>query len=156
MKTILKITIFTIILLNLTFVFASCKKENPVEIPFTEYSLTGTSCQWTNLDYNESVIIINSNKELEKYINCTNSGSYLEIDFSKYTLLLVNGRSLNNITSIEPIRLIQYSNRRYDIKIVIRVGIAGLAESWTCAILAPKISNNAKITKKVEYTYHQP
>ncbi|MDR1739776.1 MAG: hypothetical protein LBR45_03375, partial [Bacteroidales bacterium] len=63
----------------------------PKEIPFIEYSLESTSCEWIDLrHYKDTVIVINSDEELENYLVCTD-GSYQEIDFSKYTLLLTNG-----------------------------------------------------------------
>jgi len=68
----------------------------PIDISFTEYSLLDTHCQWQNLPYDEKVIIINSNEELEKYISCTED-SYPAIDFSKHTLLLISGETTGMI-----------------------------------------------------------
>ncbi|MDR0763074.1 MAG: hypothetical protein LBF01_01070, partial [Bacteroidales bacterium] len=65
-KTILK---KSAILLILAGMIIACKEEEnkPIEIPFTEYSLAETSCQWINLDYDNKIIVINSNEELENY-----------------------------------------------------------------------------------------
>ena len=42
-----------------------------IEIPFTEYVLDSNFCQWTNLNFNnDTIIVINSNEELENYITC--------------------------------------------------------------------------------------
>ena len=153
MKTILKHTAFTAILLSLAGGLISCEKENPVEIPFTEYSLVGTSCQWKNLNYDNKLIIINSNKDLEKYVNCMDGDSYPEIDFSKHTLLLANGRTHSNVNSKNIVHLTQYSSRKYDLEIVVRMGTGGLAEAWTLAILVPKVSSRANVTLKIEYTH---
>ena len=101
-----------IIISCLTFVAAdcnTCKKsdpnypdcnpdpppEYPIDIPFTFYSLSGTSCQWEELDlmnggFRGEIAVINSNEELENYITCT-GGAYTAIDFSQYTLILVRG-----------------------------------------------------------------
>jgi hypothetical protein len=39
--------------------------EYPINVPFTIYSLEGTSCKWINLNYDETVIVINSNEKLK-------------------------------------------------------------------------------------------
>jgi len=105
MKTILKFTVFTAILLILTGGLASCKKEEPKEIPFSGYCLNDPpclwtnrgDCRWTNLSYNNGVIIINDRKKMENYVSCTN---FPNIDFSTRTLLLANGSSPNGISGI--------------------------------------------------------
>ena len=66
-------TIVILLLLFFTAIFSSCKDKPdepnyPFKISFEEYSLEGTQCQWTNLSYNDKVIVINSNEELGKYI----------------------------------------------------------------------------------------
>ncbi|MDR2774351.1 MAG: hypothetical protein LBC19_06350, partial [Tannerella sp.] len=70
------------VLLILAGNLISCEdKEIPVEIPFTEYSLSGTHCRWTY--YGDNVLIVNSVEELEKYITIyIEDGYYPEIDFS--------------------------------------------------------------------------
>jgi hypothetical protein len=59
------------ILLVMAGMMIACKEDEnkPIEIPFTEYSLAETSCQWINLDYDNKIIVINSNDELKNYYN---------------------------------------------------------------------------------------
>jgi uncharacterized repeat protein (TIGR02543 family) len=89
----------------------------PVEIPFTEYSLEGTFCQWKNLNYDNKIIVINSNEKLENYINCSD-GNFQEIDFSKYTLLLANGTTRKGIYKINK-NILQLSINKYKLDIEI-------------------------------------
>lgn len=89
-----KIVSFAASLLLVAGSLASCGKNNddePIEIPFTKYSLVGTNCDWNTIEM-DKVIIINSYEELEKYITCTD-GLYPDVDFSENTLLLV-GRTI--------------------------------------------------------------
>ena len=76
---------FALISSDLLF-FVSCNKPNnqpnqivvappdnqnlPIEIPFIEYSLDcEKTCYWHNFDV-DTIIIINSNEELQNYIDC--------------------------------------------------------------------------------------
>jgi len=155
MKTILKHTALTAFLLILVGGIFSCKEkdyDNPIEIPFTEYSLVGTSCQWKNLNYDNKVIIINSNKDLEKYVNCMDGDNYPNVDFSKHTLLLISDIAPSTAKVTDIIRLTQSSNRKYDLKIVVEIGLTGNMYPWVHAILAPKISDRANIQLKIKYT----
>ena len=113
-----KTLIFTAFLLILAVSVACKKKEQyPIEIPFTEYSLT-ESCQWTNFIC-DKIIIINSSKELENYVICAEE-NYPEIDFSKYTLLIANGHTPNGILEVSN-RLLQLSANKYKLDIEIQL-----------------------------------
>ena len=94
-------TLTTLFLLLTTFVACNKEKENP-GIPFTEFSLSGTSCEWIKMELTEEdfplpaseLIIINSDEELRNHIACVvTDGEYKlpVIDFSRYTLLLARG-----------------------------------------------------------------
>ena len=146
-KKFLNITIF---LLLLAGSFSACKKHE-TETPFTEYSLIDTLCQWENLNYDSKVNIVNSNKELEKYIACIDS-SYSEIDFSKYTLLLTCGRTNYGILDINTTFLKNNTNK-YTLNIIVHLNVAMVAEKWTVAILVSKISDNATIKLNVQQTH---
>ena len=54
----------SIIAVVLMGVFFSCE-DNLREISFVKYSLIDTSCQWTNLGYDNSAIVINNNEDLK-------------------------------------------------------------------------------------------
>jgi len=120
MKTnLLKLIAFLLIVAGW---FSSCKEKEEnndiVEIPFTEYSLVGTSAQWTNLRYDNKVIIINSSAALENYLTNTGSG-YPAIDFSKQTLLLASGEAANGIRDIFKKLQLFSTNYVLDIDIVL-------------------------------------
>jgi len=150
MKT--KLLKFTAFLLIIAGWFASCGKENngPVEIPFTEYSLAGTLCQWTNLGYNDKVIIINSSAALENYLTNTGS-SYPIIDFSKQTLLLASGTTTTGIAGIA--KKLQQISTRYVLDIEITLNEATFAQEWIVALVTSKLNESKNIELNVTNAY---
>jgi hypothetical protein len=118
----------------------------PIEIPFTEYSLDSVSCQWTNFA-SDTVIIINSNNELENYITCS-TGNYPAIDFNQYSLLLVCGNTDYAFSNIFK-RLVQFSLHEYTVYIGIDTINAGNTQEWCLAIAVPKIIQNTRIVLNV-------
>ena len=155
MKKILKkplwLTVITTLCLVVASLFSaySCNKtENtlpnyPVKIPFTEYSLAGTFCQWTNLNYDDKIIVINSNKKLASYINCL-EGNYPEIDFSKHTLLLASGTTPNGIVEISN-RLLQLSANEYKLDIKILLNEAEVIGKWITVLIVNKLNEESDI-----------
>ena len=164
MKT--KTLSFTAILLATLFLTISCDNKEappeekfPREIPFTEYSLEGTSCRWVNLPFDVfpfEVVIINSNEELEKYItnrlvggNCTIE-DIPAIDFSKYTLLLVRG---NRADWAYIYSLRQLAAQEYEIKIHAGVftqyGTTGMRR-WFFPIIIDKLSSECTVELVLE------
>jgi len=142
-----------VVLLLLAGTLASCeeKEKYPTEISFTEYSLTGTSCQWTNLNYDDrdgNVKVINSNKELENFIACSD-GEFPKIDFSTYTLLLVSGTTYQNIETMN-LSLEQHSANKYQLNVEIRLGEGDMMDTWTLALLVKKIGRNSRVSANVE------
>ena len=144
-----KIVSFAAILFVLTSAF-TCGKEKesePIEIPFTEYSLSDTYCQWANLNYDGKVIIINSNAELEKCITCT-EGTFPEIDFVEMTLLIAYGRSAGGIGYISK-RLV-FEENRYVLEIGITLNDATIAgQSWRVALITDKLNDSNNVDLKV-------
>jgi hypothetical protein len=128
----------------------------PKNIPFEEYLLDDPNCHWKNLNYDETLIIINSNEELENYITCT-EGSYPEVDFSQYTLLLVNGKINGEISKITAKKLLQYSHNKYELAVEIRNTEASATDEWAIALIVPKLSEGGyvelNITKIIEISY---
>jgi len=130
--------------------------EPPIEIPFEEYSLAETLCLWTNVtygDYSSILIMINSNGELEQYISCA-AGNYPEIDFSKYTLLLVKGISHTPIANIGKV-FSQLSTEEYKLDIELlsyNYPPGDIAESWLTAIITNKLSEDCNIVLNVTQT----
>ena len=132
--------------------------ENPenIEIPFTEYSLAGTSCQWVNINYGNysfdaNVIAINSSEELEEYIDCS-SGSYPEIDFSKHTLLLASGRAPNGVHEISNCSL-QFSNNEYQLEIRIHLEPREVIGRWIMALVVNKLREESDIDLKIIFKH---
>ena len=146
MKTTLKIAILTAILLILAGGMTSCEKE---EIHFIEYPLIETSCQWTNLKYDNSVFVVNNNNDLKKYISCMDGKNHPHIDFSKYTLLLASGTAYQNIVTMN-LSLEQHSKNRYQLNVEIRLGAADVVESWILALLVEKIGGNSRVGSNVK------
>jgi hypothetical protein len=131
----------------------ACKKEtgtDPIEIPFTEYSFGETFCQWTNLNKDKKVIVINSDAEMEEYVTCEEGDYYPNIDFSKNTLLLAHGIAPQNIGS-KNTALFRYSAAEYELKITISIGSMMVMEDWRISILVSKIPNDATINLKTDY-----
>jgi hypothetical protein len=137
------------------FLVVRCKKDDkekpveyPIDISFTEYSLKET-CHWKNLAYDDKVILINSDEELEKYIACTGSG-YPTIDFSKHTLLLANGKVEGYVAEIIIKKLQQLSSNEYKLDMEI-FNDATIVEEWTIALIVEKISEESRIELNATY-----
>ena len=126
-------------------------QDYPVEIPFTEYSLAGTSCQWNNLDYDDKLIVVNSNEVLKSYISCSD-GNYLEIDFSKHTLLLASGTTPNGIVEISN-RLLQLSGNKYKMDIEVFLNITEMEGQWITALIINKLSEESDIELVITLKY---
>ena len=122
--------------------------EYPIEIPFEEYSLAETSCQWTIPFNSNATIIINSNEELENYISCS---SYPAIDFAEYTLLVAHGPSTAQPAHVLKTTLLKNSMDKYTLKLVVFSGIQAAPSRWYYAILISKITNEADISLDVTY-----
>jgi hypothetical protein len=139
------------VVLSGLFLIAGCKKndptgenpEYPIEILFTEYSLT-KSCQWTKLTYNNTVVIINSDEELKQYVACTDN-NYPKIDFSKHTLLVANGKTDHRIFEITITGLQQLSENEYELNIEIALDMAAIVKEWKVAFIVEKVSEESKV-----------
>jgi len=152
MKTFLKFTALSAVLLMLAVGLASCnERENPVEVPFTIFSIAETSCHWVNLTYDNNVVIINSNIELQNYIYCSDS-DFPEIDFSKYTLLLASGMTFHGPVVKISKCLLQVTTNEYRLDITVLYGDLTAPDIWNTALVIPKISDNCQI--KLNVTMH--
>jgi len=119
------------------------------ETPFTNYTLEGTTCQWTNLNYDGTVIIIRTKNEMENHINCT-AGTYPEIDFANKTLLLANGEACKGITDITAKKLMQLAQKHYEFEVEIILSEENVTEQWTKAIVIDKIDGANTVDLKIE------
>jgi len=143
MKTqLLNLSSFLFVLASLA---ASCNstEEFPKEISYTEYALNET-CQWTNLPYDEKVIIINSNEALKQYIFSTDS-SYSAVDFSKHSLLLVSGKTDKDIYKMNIKNFQQLSDDRYQLDIEVLLYDSIVAENWCIALVIKKLKRESYI-----------
>ena len=135
----------------------STLQDYPIEIPFTEYSLAGTSCQWRNFDYdytnfnNGEILVINSNEQLENYINCT-IGNYPEINFETSSLIIAFGVANNGIYNIEK-QLIQIGNSQYNLNATIKLKYTEVLQEWLIVIIVDKLSNDTMVTLLTEITH---
>ena len=114
----------------------------PIEISFTEYSLAGTSCRWIQSNDSAIIIIINSNEELEEYMICTN-GSYPEIDFSEYTLLLARG--IKEYLIFHDNTILQQFPNRYVMTINLRPHLNAVMTYWHVPIIVRKIADDTTV-----------
>jgi len=134
------------------FLAVGCKKDNPTtsgggiggeeptyptDIPFTEYSLAET-CQWTNLAYDNTVIVINSDEKLSQYMACT-SGGYPEIDFEKQALLLASGATNSGIIKLTTKNLQQLSLDKYELNLEIDLFDNANVSTWSTALVVEKV-----------------
>jgi hypothetical protein len=119
----------------------------PKVIPFTEYSLEGTDCEWTNLPYDEKVMIINNSKEFENYISCTED-NFLAIDFLNHTLLLASGTTNQGIDTISK-NLLQLSRNVYKLNIEIQLDETWAVEQWNIALIVKKLSEESTVKLNV-------
>ena len=134
---------------------AEWREVAPIEIPFTEYSLpgssytlcrfTGTSCKWTDFNYYNRVVIINDQEELMKYIDCAEGNSPPAVDFSKHTLLLTKGGTPHQIVETKTVFL-QYAANDYELQMTVNQGYATAPDCWHTSILVPKIADEATVT----------
>ena len=159
MKT--KIVKLAAILLTTLFLTISCdNKETPPEekfprdIPFTEFSLEGTSCRWVNVPdggFPFEIVIINSNEELEKQIrdrrvgeNCTIE-DIPAIDFSKYTLLLARGNIRSGVSRAYCYSLQQLTAQHYEMRIFVSGGELTVIGRWFIPIIVDKLDEEATV-----------
>ena len=136
-----------------------CHNENnddnfPIDIPFTEYSLAGTSCQWININmeyYGSNIVIINNNEELENYILCTD-GDFPAIDFSIYSLLLIYGLE-GHMVAPNYQSLQQLSEQNYIMNVNLFSGFGSVITKWQVVIIVDKIIESAYIELIVTKNY---
>ncbi|MCL2313191.1 MAG: hypothetical protein FWC41_12050 [Firmicutes bacterium] len=124
----------------------SCNPEEkyPKDISFIEYLLDESSCQCTNLPYDNKVIIINSNEELKEYISCTDE-NYPAIDFTKYSLIVLQPKNCNVDSKGEKLLLQQLSANKYLLSVDVTLSLTANATPLIISVLAPKISKTASV-----------
>jgi len=144
-----RILAFVAFFLFFTVVFSSCKKTEsepnyPVKISYEEFSLEGTGYQWANLPYDNKVIVINSNDELEKYMSCEED-FFPEIDFSKSTLLLASGKPANRVLEVDVTGFQQSKSDQLRLDIDVTLSDTAIHKSWVKAVITQKIPADNKV-----------
>jgi len=138
----------------------------PINIPYEKYDPRlkdenmHSSCDWNYWrffwDYengSSTLTVINSNEELESYIECIYEKKYTEIDFSKYSLILVNGY-YQYIGSITKCLLQQISKTEYQLDIEKRYQEGfDATDNWILALIVDKLSKNNNIELNVTYKH---
>jgi len=126
----------------------------PIEIPFEEYSLEGTTCQWKNANtwITKELIIINNNEDLEQYIECPNY-DYNEIDFSKYTLLLSRGWACDWVHGYSCNSFQKFSECCYVKKVEVCLYPLTIMRPWQVPIIVKKLSEEIDIELVATYFY---
>lgn len=115
---------------------------------FADYSLKGTSSEWTNLDVvNHSegyLLIINSDEEMRNHV----SGNYPPIDFSKRTLLLAYGlEPYQNAPDTKTYK--QVSDNNYRMSVNLQSSLAPAFLEWREAILVEKLNDGSEVALQV-------
>jgi hypothetical protein len=154
MKSIFYISKHAAIALLLAGLFACEENEEnepEVNIPFTEYSL-GEISYLSNLAYDDSVIVVNSNEDLVKCIHQFGDKiRYPAIDFSKYTLLLASGAADYGIVDIAGISQ-KILTKNYRLRLQYRQKLRqSSVYLWETAALIPKLPQDAQISLEFDY-----
>ena len=123
----------------------------PIEIPFENYSLAGTSCYWTNFGYGDELIVMNNHEDLENYIIC-NGDYYPPINFSEYTLLRAHGMVNGNVYELTK-KLLRLAPNEYELSIEVFSDDAGITGIWCVVIIVEKLSNESNIELKVNIKF---
>jgi hypothetical protein len=149
------------LVLTCLFFISGCKKDNdpiekpipcPVDIHYDEYQAHVPLSAWINLNYDEKVIIINSEEKLKTYLDPNVNpmpGGYSEVDFSKYSVLLVSGRSENTDAYITK-KLQKISDGKYKLDAEIFLNPVNTNKNWHFAIRIEKISDESSIELKTK------
>ena len=162
-----------LIILLLAGSFSSCSEQadntpfpEPIAISFTEYSLCNDfyhlcRCKDMNEDEKTKIMIINSQKEMENFIipqnSDTNCPIFSGIDFSKYTLLLVQGwapsfcfyTSPEDYPSLSLPKLQQFSLKNFVLNIEMRASNNGSNRQWNRAFIVDKINQKSIVELEV-------
>jgi hypothetical protein len=126
--------------------------EYPKDVPLTEYSFP--PYMWLNLDYNESITIINNQEELKYY---TGTNPYATpVDFSRHSLLIVRdlvGAAPCHGTMEATFFQDATNENEYTLKVAMRLGTTGLRSSWVVSYLIPRLPKDINVSLATEYSY---
>ena len=107
------------------------------------------SSDWTNLNHDNTVIIINSDSKLKEYFVGTGD-NYPNINFSKQTLLIASGMTPYGLYRKNIKGLQRILGNRYNLNIELYMGDTANIDNWAVALITKKISDNADIKLNVK------
>lgn len=129
-------------LLCKTTIVATKHPENaatqPTNVPFIEYSLWGTQCEWQLPKLDNNVIVINSDEELSRYIISASEANYPTVDFAKHTMIIAHGYCLNGIAESRISSLQRVADTELRLNIEIYRDLTDVVEPWNFALLVDK------------------
>ena len=80
--------------------------------------------------YHNIVVIINSNEDLEKHIECNGNNDYPAIDFSTHTLLFAHGIASSLVIVSICSNLQQLSKQNYQMNVDLSLGYATVITNY--------------------------
>ena len=149
MKT-LQIIAIAIIAMIIAVACNSDSEPQPKEITFTEYSLSGTDCEWIQLKNSNDIelIIINSDEKLDDYIRCPMGKERPAVDFSKYSLLLARG-VYPYYTYPNRINLQQLLLENYVMTVNLMPTVISVITPWQTAIIVDKAVEKGSVKLQI-------
>lgn len=120
-------------------------KQTADDVPYMEYSLAGTQCEWSFTKEDSDIIVVNSREELEKYIVCDGECTAPSVDFEKHSLVIAHGGCTNGIHQIGVSKFVKFADEKYGLYIDIVMGWTDAPELWTYAIITDKLSGQNSV-----------
>lgn len=133
-----------------TIILRPGKAGDTTEVSYTEYSLSGTSCEWNFTKEDSDIIVVNSREELEKYIVCDGECTAPSVDFEKHSLVIAHGGCTNGIHQIGVSKFVKFADEKYGLYIDIVMGWTDAPELWTYAIITDKLSGQNSVELVVD------
>ncbi len=109
-----------------------------INIPYMEYSLWGTRCEWQLPRVDNNVIVVNSDEELARYVASDSEEGYPAVDFERYTMIIAHGGAPQGIFDVKVESLQQSSDTEYALNIDVVITMTDAPELWTKALLVDK------------------
>lgn len=106
--------------------------------------------QWQGQWESEKVYRADSMDELKAWVSLDEGVELNEVDFSKKTLLLLNGVSLNGITSID--HELTKKGDKYKLSVFVEQDLTAVVRHWTLALLVDKLADGVQIETDVVHS----
>ena len=119
----------------------------PIDIPYEEPEY---HCIISTYYCSEALFVINSIEELQSCTPYCLDSTHFEIDFSKYTLWLAQGRC-PDATHAFYVNIQQISSKRYRFNVDVEHGGVTFSLPWFLHFITEKIEENAQVEYNVTY-----